>query len=94
MAIENKREHEIHIVNRENMRVSGVSDVTSFDENGVTLVSVDGELVIEGEAIKIGALDTERGVVTLSGRIDGFYYLNDDKDGRKEKKGFFYKLAR
>lgn len=91
MAIENKREHEIHIVNRENMRVSGVSDVTSFDENGVTLVSIEGELVIEGEELKIGALDTERGVVTLSGKIDGFYYMNDEK---KEKKGFFSKFTR
>ena len=90
MAIE-KREHEIHIIKRNNMSVSGVSDVLSFDENSVTLVSIEGELVIEGENIKIGALDTDRGVVTLSGKIDGFFYVNDEKN---EKRGFFARFSK
>ena len=90
MSLE-KKEHEIHVLKRNFMSVSGVEEVLSFDEGSVTLVSIDGELVIEGENIKIGALDTDRGVVTLSGKIDGFFYVSDDK---KEKRGFFSKFSK
>ncbi len=90
MGVE-KREHEIHVTKRGFMSVSGVDEVVSFDENSVTLISVEGELVVEGENIKIGALDTERGVVTLSGRIDGFFYVSDDKN---QKRGFFSRFSR
>lgn len=86
-----KREHEIHIIKRNFMSVSGVNEVLSFDEGSVTLVSVEGELVIEGENIKIGALDTDKGIVTLSGKIDGFFYENDDKN---EKRGFFSRFSK
>lgn len=90
MATE-KREHEIHLGKRNFMSVSGVEEVLSFDENSVTLVSVEGELVIEGENIKIGALDTDRGVVTLNGKIDGFFYVSDDKN---QKRGFFSRFSK
>ena len=86
-----KREHEIHIIKRGFMSVSGVEEVVSFDENSVTLISLEGELVIEGEGIKIGALDTDRGVVTLSGRIDGFFYVSEE---RNEKRGFFSRFSK
>ena len=86
-----KREHEICIKKRNFMSVSGVDEVLSFDENSVTLVSVEGEIVIEGENIKIGALDTDRGVVTLSGKIDGFFYVSDDKN---QKRGFFSRFSK
>lgn len=90
MAVD-KREHEIHITKRGFMSVSGVEEVVSFDESSVTLISVEGELVVEGEGIKIGALDTDRGVVTLSGRIDGFFYVSEEKN---EKRGFFSRFSR
>ena len=86
-----KSEHEIHIGKRNFMSISGVDEVLSFDENSVTLVSVEGELVVEGENIKIGALDTDRGVVTLSGKIDGFFYVSDDKN---QKRGFFSRFSK
>ena len=85
-----KREHEIRVSKRNDMSISGVREVVSFDEESVRLMSVEGELYIEGEEIKIGVLDTDRGVVTLSGRINGFYYVNEDKG---EKKGFFSRLV-
>ena len=86
-----KREHEIHVIKRGFMSVSGVDEVLSFDENSVSLVSVEGELVIEGENIKIGALDTDRGIVTLSGKIDGFFYVSDEKN---QKRGFFARFSK
>jgi len=89
-ATEIKKEHEIKMLKRKEMIISGVSEVISFDEESVRLMSLDGEMYIEGEAIKIGVLDTDRGVVTLSGKINGFYYVGEDKN---EKKRFFSRLV-
>jgi len=82
--------NEIMLKGREELCIGGVEEVINFDDEGVRLKSVDGELVVEGSDIKIGTLDTDRGIVTMSGRINGIYFL----DVSDKKKGFFGKLAR
>ena len=86
---ENKSE--IVLRGRREMSIGGVEEVINFDEEGVRLKSVDGELFVEGSDIKIGVLDTDRGVVTLSGKIDGLYY---SRESDREKKGFLGRLMR
>lgn len=86
-----RKEHEIKIIKRKEMSISGVEEVISFDEESVRLMSIEGEIYIEGEDIKIGLLDTDRGLVTLSGKINGFYYISEDKG---TKKGFFSRFTR
>ena len=85
---ERKRTHEIRLLGRAEMSVSGVEEVVSFDEEGVRLKSCEGELFIEGSDIKIGALDTQNGTVALCGRISAIYYASEGN----EKKGFFSRL--
>ena len=86
-----RKEHEIKIIKRKEMSISGGEEVISFDEESVRLMSIEGEIYIEGENIKIGVLDTDRGLVTLSGKINGFYYVSEDKG---TKKGFFSRFTR
>ncbi len=86
-----RKEHEIKIIKRKEMSISGVEEVISFDEESVRLMSIEGEIYIEGEDIKIGVLDTDRGLVTLSGKINGFYYVSEDKG---TKKRFFSRFTR
>jgi sporulation protein YabP len=87
---ERKRAHEIRLISREQMIVSGVEEVLSFDEEGVRLKSSEGELFVEGKDIKIGALDTQGGTLSLCGRINAIYYAGESND----KKGFFSRLMR
>lgn len=82
---------EITLRGRRDMTVSGVEEVVNFDDEGAKLRTSDGELFIEGREIKIGTLDTDRGIVNLSGRINGFYYTTEDE---KQKRGFWGRLAR
>ena len=82
---------EIALKGRSEMSVCGVEEVINFDEEQVHLKSVDGEMMIEGEGIKIDTLDTDRGVVRINGRINAIYYASDPD---KSKKGFFGKLMR
>ena len=95
MAItDGAKEHinsEIVIRDRQSVSILGVEEVVNFDEESVRLKSVDGELYLEGSGIKIDTLDTERGLVMLTGRINGMYYATD---AEKQKKGFFGKLMR
>ncbi len=89
-ASEIKREHEIKILRRKEMSISGVCEVISFDDESIRLMSIEGEIYVEGEEIKIGVLDTDRGVVTFTGRINGFYYVSEEKN---QKRGFFSRFA-
>ena len=90
--MEIKKEHtsqDIRLCNREKLDVSGVIDVIRFDDICVVLQTSRGELTIDGKNIKMSVLDTDKGIVSLDGIIEGMYYSDDNK---KEKHGFFGKL--
>lgn len=92
MNIQSERQiHEIHVGMRKEMSITGVAEVISFDETCVSLKSLCGEMTIEGNDLKVGVLDIDKGVVTLSGRIDTIYYSTETTE---EKRGFFSKLFR
>ena len=80
MAIEEKknaalaRPHVLQMDNREKLRISGVSDVSGFDESSVVLATDMGELEILGEGLHIDRIDLEAGVLELRGRINELCY--------------------
>ncbi len=86
-----EREHEIILKQRREMSVRGVTDIDSFDESGAVLKTVGGELTVEGSELKIGTLDTDRGVVSITGRINGIFYTDDRVE---EKKGILSRFFR
>ena len=86
---EQSRPHDISIRNRGHMEICGVLNVTSFDEESVCLETVMGDMVIEGEALKVSSLDTDRGTVMLDGKINGLYYNTSSSE---PKKGFLGRL--
>ena len=71
---ENAKKHTLSIGARSHAEIAGVSDVESFDENTVILVTDCGQLTLEGQELHIGTLDIARGVVEVSGRIGAVYY--------------------
>lgn len=83
--------HELHLLGRRRMQLSGVKEVLSFDEEGVHLQSDCGELLIEGKEIRIGALDTDHGQLELEGMIDAVYYTAEPQ---KKKNQLFGRLFR
>lgn len=78
--------HELSLLSRKHMRISGVLEVIGFDGYYVELSTSCGRLCIDGENIKIGTLDTDSGVVELDGDVSAFTYSDGDA---KEKKSFF-----
>ncbi len=86
----NALEHSIYMLNRKNLSISGVKDVISFDENGVSIITVMGNIAIKGKNIKIGNFNTDTGNMQMDGKFSAIFYLDD----KGEKEGFFKRLWR
>ena len=63
------RPHALQMENREKLRLTGVSDVSGFDESLIVLSTDMGELSIRGEALHIDKIDLDAGLLELRGRI-------------------------
>lgn len=83
--------HEIVLIDRENLEVSGIKDVESFDNEEFLLSTEFGYLNIRGQNLHIKNLDLERGTVLIEGIVIDMAYLGDGHSTEKAK-GFFSKL--
>ena len=82
----NKKEnnsHQLVLTDRKNVSINGVIDVISFDDCCVTLSTHCGDMIVEGNELRVGVLDVERGIVTLSGMIDAVYYTNREEKSKR-----------
>ena len=71
------QKHELHLLQRNELRLCDVEEVLSFDEEGVKLQTFCGEMLVEGKDLHIDVLDTEHGMLSLTGRIDGVFYCEE-----------------
>lgn len=83
--------HEFCVKDRRSMTVNGVKEIVSFDEQNVRMNTLAGELSVDGEGLRVKVLDVERGNVVLEGKIDGVFYLDEQ---REERRGFLSRLTR
>lgn len=92
MADEKKRSrHSITLDEREKIRMSGVLEVLSFDEESVVLETECGMLLLKGTALHMGKLDLDAGEVTVAGMFDSISYADG---GMTDKHSFFGRLFR
>ncbi|MBO5439321.1 MAG: hypothetical protein J6A53_01535 [Clostridia bacterium] len=76
--------HDAIIKSRKRLEMSGINDVSSFDDTEI-LVQTDGSgISIEGEGLKIERFDAENGELIVNGLINGIFYFV--KDVTKKKK--------
>lgn len=83
------RAHAIVCENRETARISGVSEVLSFDEHIVLCQTDLGALLIKGVNLKVNNLNADTGDLGVDGFIDSFAYENA---GAKSKQSVFGKI--
>ena len=79
--------HSLLIDGRRKMRITGVVDVESFQEDEMTVLTQAGTLTIWGEGLKLGKLNPEDGQVLLEGNIASIEYEQPEP----ERRGFFFK---
>ena len=70
--------HGLMVRDRGQITVSGVSEVLSFDETNVRLVTTCGILNLEGDGLRIHVLNTADGTVAVTGRLNGVLYEDPD----------------
>lgn len=80
--------HHILLEGREQLTVSGVEEVESFDENTIVMSTTRGTLVIRGEDLHIEKLSLDGGDLRVEGSIDSLTY----EDGGRERGGLFSRL--
>ena len=73
--------HSIIVEERKNVSVSGVTDVESFDEETVVLMTDLGELVIKGYGLRISRIDVQAGDLALEGEIYQLGYSDPQQGG-------------
>lgn len=76
MAEEKKRtgRHTLSMEEREKVRIGGVLEVLSFDEEGIMMETTCGLLMLRGAGMHIGKLDLDAGDVIVDGSIDSITY--------------------
>lgn len=93
--MEEKRNFPVHslmIKDRQGGKITGVKDVSSFDEKEILLFTQAGKLAIKGEQLHVKQLDLEKGEVDLEGKVDSLSYLSKNTD--KKEESFFKRMFR
>lgn len=83
MAEEKKKgRHTLNMEERERVRIGGVMEVLSFDEDGIMMETTCGLLLLKGAGMHIGKLDLEAGDVVVDGSIDSMTYSDGTLGGK------------
>ena len=82
--------HHIILEEREQLSVSGVEEVESFDENTIVMLTNRGTLIVRGEELHIEKLSLDGGDLKVEGDVDSLTY----EDGPREKGGLLSRLFR
>lgn len=76
--------HDAIIKSRKRLEMSGINDVSSFDETEILVHTEGSGISIEGEGLKIERFDAENGELIVNGLINGIFYFV--KEASKKKK--------
>ena len=85
-----KEKHNLILENRSLLNMSGIVEVSGFDEEKITLITRIGELTISGYELHINGFSQDTGDLSMSGDICSLVYTAD----KKPEGGFFSRLFR
>lgn len=92
ISLENNKSS-LTLENRKKMTLNGVSEILSFNEEQILLITVLGNMDIRGEELKMTKLDVQNGDVVITGRISYVVYTTNEKKS-KNKDGILSKIFR
>ena len=83
--------HTVKMERRENINVTGVLDVISFDEESIVVDTEQGILILKGSNLHVNKLSLEHGELEVDGEITSLTYEESHSYG-KNKPMFLSKL--
>ena len=75
--------HSISITERQNIQISGITKIDSFDNEEFLLETSAGPLGIKGKDLEIIKLDTYEGTIMINGVVDAFSYFDTGKSKKE-----------
>ena len=81
-----QEEHSLRLGGRAERTITGVTEVSRFEEDGVLLQTDMGELTVQGEQLQLKELSLDGGRVAVSGSISALIY------GRQQSGGWLHRL--
>ena len=76
--------HNVFIKARQRIEMTGISDVTSFDEEEIVVQTGGCGVSIEGENLKIEKFNSENGELVLNGSVNGLFYYSKRPEKKKK----------
>lgn len=74
--------HSIVMERRENISITGVNDVISFDEETIIVDTEMGVLILRGNGLHVSKLNLENGLLEVDGEIFNLTYEEEGSGGR------------
>ena len=81
--------HSLTLDSRKKLKLSGITDVESFDENEVRLSTSLGEMTVEGDGLHIEKLTLDSGDLLITGNISCLRY----EDSQTVRRGLFARFS-
>ena len=76
--------HEVKVVDRSIISLSGISKISSFDDQEFLMESNMGMILLKGEGLEIVKLDTHDGNVKIKGKLISYAYIENIKKNKEE----------
>jgi len=73
------KHHGLNLEGRSRLSISGVEDVSGFDETLVVLTTAQGELSVRGRELHIERIDLDAGQLELRGHVQELSYDEPSK---------------
>lgn len=84
-----KKTHNLYIENRSELKLEGVVDVGSFDEETITAYTDFGCLTVSGTGLHVEELNLESGKLEVKGEITALVYSSERRKNSNVFKRFF-----
>ncbi len=84
--------HEVKIIDRREIYITGVKKINSFDHEEFLLETTMGILLLKGSGLEILKLDTHDGNVRIKGKITSYQYVDNVKGKASKEESFMAKL--
>ena len=75
--------HELKMINRDTLSLTGIKKIDNFDDKEFYLDSVMGNIYIKGTNLEITLPDINKGDVRIKGKINSIIYLDSKKQNKE-----------
>ncbi len=86
-----KEQHKLEMNSRSELKLTGIADVHSFNDEGILLETSQGMLTVGGDDLHITKLNLDAGEVALKGYVTTLVYSDDVPAGERSG-GFLARL--